>query len=137
MSISLVPSHARWSFPLASGNTGVGQYQFVQVTSTAQIEAPSATGVFCVILDDAPSNVNATLGSNDLYTGGYVVGVNYGCVLPTGVVQKVYYGGTLNAGVPVMANTSGQAVAATGGITLGYTMEAGASGELHPILFKV
>jgi len=36
--------------------------------------------VFAVVLDDAPNIQNSTL-ANDLYSGGYVVGTEYGCVL--------------------------------------------------------
>ncbi len=130
MSVSLVPSHARWSFP--AGSTSLAQFQFVTLNGSAQLITPASSGVWAFVLDDAPSNQNATLNANGMYTGGYVVGNYYGCVIGS-CIQKVYYGGTLAAGVAVTTNTSGQAIAAGAGVVLGYTLEAGVSGELHPV----
>lgn len=136
MSVSLVPSHARWSFP--AGSASLSQFQFVALNSTGQIVAPSATGVFAYVLDDAPSIIGATI-SNDIPTLNYSVGTNYGCVAPAGVFQKVIFGATLSTpGTAIMTNTSGQAVAAvTGAVVLGWTLAAQSSADIGTVLLNV
>jgi hypothetical protein len=130
MGISLVPSHARWSFP--AGNANLAQFQFCAINASGQIITPAVSGVFAVVLDDAPNIQNSTL-ANDLYSGGYVVGASYGCVLGM-CVMKVITGANLNPGVAVMTDASGHAIAQAGsGITLGYTLEASSSGDVAGI----
>lgn len=137
MAVQLTPSHARWSF--AAGSAGLQQYQFVALNSSGQIITPTTTGVFACVLDDAPSLAVSTVGTGNVLTGGYTVGQNYGCVLPTGSVMKVITGATFaTPGTAVMTDLSGHAIAATSaGITLGYTIQASTSGDIAPILFKV
>ena len=134
MSVSLVPSHARWSFP--AGSTSLKQFQFVSVNSSGQIITPTVTGAFALVLDDAPSNIGATI-TNDLPSGNYTVGNEYACVAPAGCFQKVYTGVSLNPGVAVMTDTNGAAVAAvTGAVVLGWTIAASSSGDVATIFLN-
>lgn len=140
MSVSLVPSHARWAFP--AGSASLGQYQFCALNGTGQLVTPSSTGVFAVVLDDAPSlQASASIGSEQSGgqpSGGYTVGRNYTCVLPTGVVQKVKTGANLTPGVAIMSDASGHAVAAiTGAVVLGWTLAASSSGDIAYMLLNV
>lgn len=131
MAVSLVPSHARWSFP--AGSASLTQFQFVSINSTGQIITPTVTGAYAVVLDDAPSLSGATI-TNDLPSGGYTVGAQYGCVFSTICAQKVITGASLNPGVAVMTDTSGHAVAAlSGAVVLGWTIAASSSGDLATI----
>lgn len=131
MSVSLVPETGRWMAPAGSAN--LAQYQFVTFNASGQLITPTS-GVFAVVLDDAPSNAGATLGSNGLYSGGYTVGTNYGYVFQG--VMKVIFGGTVAAGQPVMSDNNGHAIVATGAgnVILGWSLEAHVSGDLGPIL---
>lgn len=135
MSVSLVPSHARWSFP--AGSASLTQFQFVNVNSSGQIITPAATGVFAFVLDDAPSNVGATI-TNDMPSGGYTVGNYYGCVAPSGVFQKVITGASLTPGQAVMTDASGHGIVAiTGAIVLGWAIGASSSGDIATLLLNV
>lgn len=132
MSVQLVPETGRWVAPAGSAN--LAQYQFVTFNGSGQLVTPSS-GVFAVVLDDAPSNANATFNSSTgFYSGGYVVGRNYGYVFQG--VMKVFFGGTVAAGQPVMSDGSGHAIVATGAgnVILGWALEAHVSGDLGPIL---
>ena len=142
MAVQLTPSHARWSF--AAGTAGLQQYQFCSLNSSGQLVAPSSgvtvTGVFAVILDDAPSLAVSTVGTGNVLTGGYSVGSFYGVVLPTGSVMKVITGATLSTpGTPVTTDANGHAVAVTNlsQPVLGYTIQASTSGDIAPIVFKI
>lgn len=137
MSVQLTPSHARWSFE--AGSAGLQQYQFCALNSTGQIITPGTTGIFAVVLDDAPSLAVSTVGTGNVLTGGYTVGQYYGCVLPTGSVMKVITGATFSTpGTAVMTDLSGHAIAQSGtGITLGYTIATSSSGDIASILLKV
>lgn len=129
MSVSLVPAHARWSFP--AGTASLQQFQFVGINSSGQIVAPAASGVYALVLDDAPSVAAATGTTADMPTGGYTVGAYYGCVFSSICVMKVLTGANLTAGTAVMTNTSGAAIAATGtGVVLGYAIAASNSGDI-------
>jgi hypothetical protein len=128
MSVSLTPDHARWMFP--AGSAGLTQYQYVQINSSGQIVTPSATGVYALVLDDAPALAGATI-TNDMPSGGFIVGADYACVASTVCFQKVITGAALTPGEPVMTNASGAAVpAATGGVVLGYAIQASNSGDI-------
>lgn len=128
MSSDLVPSHARWAFPASTAS--LTQYQYVNLTSTSTLQTPTATGVWAMVLDDAPALSGATI-SNDMPTGGFVVGAYYGCVFPQLCVQKVISGQNLTTGQAVMTDTSGHAVQlVAGGVILGYTIEASNSGDI-------
>lgn len=131
MAVSLVDPHGRWAFP--AGATTLQQFTFVALNGSGQLVAPSANGLAIGVLDEAPQLAGATLNTNEEYTGGYTVGVNYGVVFSG--VQKVYAAATLAAGVIVATNASGQAVAASGSGTyiLGVTMQACNSGDLVPV----
>lgn len=132
MTVSLVPNHGRWAFP--AGSASLAQYQFVALNGSGQLITPAAAGVFAMVLDDAPSNAGATLGTNGLYSGGYTVGRNYGVVFDG--VMKVIAGGTIAAGVAIKTDTSGHAVASStsGDVVLGWTLGACVSGDLVSIL---
>lgn len=133
MAISRVPPHARESFP--AGEAGLQQFAFCAFDASGNLIVPDSAGVFAVVMDDAPNIQSSTL-SNDLYSGGYQVGVYYGVVL-SWCLQKVILGATLAAGVPVMTDTNGHAVAATtGNVILGYTAFAGNSGDLAPVMLS-
>jgi hypothetical protein len=135
MSVSLVPSHARWSFQ--AGSTSLQQFQFVNVNSSGQIVTPTVTGAFAFVLDDAPSNIGATI-TNDMPSGNYTVGNYYGCVAPSGVFQKVITGASLTPGTAIMTDTSGHAVAClTGGVVLGWTIASSSSGDIATMLLNV
>lgn len=129
MATSLVSQYDYWSFQ--AGSASLAQFQFCTLNGSGQLVTPAATGVFAVVLDDAPHG--ATL-SNDLFSGGYVVGNYYTCVLKG--VQKVISGASLGAGVAVMTDTSGHAIAETGAgkVILGWTLAACNSGDLVSIL---
>ena len=129
--VSLVPSTGRWSAPAGSAN--LAQFQFVTFNNAGQLITPGS-GVFAVVLDDAPSLANATQGTGGEWSGGYVVGTNYGYVFQG--VQKVITGANLNPGVAVMSDNSGHAIAATGAgnVILGWTLAASSSGDIAPIL---
>ena len=126
-----VSPFARKAF--AAGSTSLTQFQFVQVNSSDQIVTPSASGVFCWVLDDAPALSGATI-TNDMPTGGYVVGAYYGCINPALAMPKVISGASLAANVAVTNDTSGHAVAALGSaVVLGYTVAASNSGDIIQI----
>lgn len=130
--VSLVPAHGRWSFPAGAAN--LQQFQFVQINGSGEIVTPAATGVYCVVLDDAPNLANATFSpSTGEYTGGYQVGVDYGCVFAG--VQKVITGANLTPGTPVMNDANGHAIpaAGAGAVILGWTLFNSNSGDLAPI----
>lgn len=140
MGVSNVIPQLRKSFPAGSGS--LNQFQFVAVNTSGQIVTPSATGVFALVLDDAPSlAASSSLGSESTGgqpSGGYTVGTNYGCVLPSAGRQKVITGASFNPGVAVMTDTSGHAVAAvTGAVVLGWTLAASNSGDIVDILLSV
>jgi hypothetical protein len=124
MAVSLVPQTGRWAYP--AGATGLSQFQFVTFNGSGQLVTP-ASGVFAVVLDDAPPLLAGA-------PGPYVVGVDYGIVFQG--VQKTLLGANLAAGVPVITNAAGAAIAATGAgnVILGWTMEAGSSGDIVPVL---
>jgi hypothetical protein len=131
MSVSLVPSHARWSFPAGSSN--LQQFQFVALNASGQIVTPAATGVYAMVLDDAPALAGSTI-VNDMPTGGFTVGVYYGCVAPMGCFQKVITGAALTPGTAVMTDTNGHAVAAvTGAVVLGFTIASSNAGDIAVI----
>jgi hypothetical protein len=135
MAVSLVPSHQRWSFP--AGNASLTQFQFVTLNGSGQLVTPSATGVFAFVLDDAPSLSGATI-TNDMPSGGYSVGTNYGVVLPLGNVQKVITGANLSAGVAIQTDTSGHAVPfVSGGVCLGWTLKASNSGDIVEVMLNI
>jgi hypothetical protein len=132
MATSLVSQYDRIAFP--AGSASLQQFQFVTLTASGQIVTPTS-GVFAVVLDDAPSIAATPMGANDLPgVGGYTVGAFYTCVLKG--LQKVIAGATLAPGVPVMSDGSGHAITATGAgnVILGWTTEAHVSGDLAPIL---
>lgn len=131
MATQLTPSHGRWSFP--AGATGLAQYQFCALNSTGQLITPAATGVFAVVLDDAPNIQNSTLGSDGLYSNGYTVGQNYGTVFAG--IMKVRCNATMNPGTSVMTDTNGKAIAAiSGAVILGWTLVATSAGDIAEIL---
>ena len=128
MSSDLVPSHARWAFP--AGSTSLTQFQFVQINSSGQIVTPATSGVYALVLDDAPALSGATI-TNDMPSGGFVVGAFYSCVFSTICVQKVLTGANLTVGQAVMTDASGHAVPQTGsGVILGYAIQASNSGDI-------
>lgn len=133
MTVSLVSPYDRWSFP--AGSTALQQFQFVQLNASGQIVTPavSGTGGLTGVLDDAPNNSTATLGANGMYSGGYTVGVEYGCVIGA-CVMKVIAGAALTPGQAVMTDANGHAIPQSGtGVTLGYAVESATSGSLVPI----
>lgn len=131
MAVQLTPQHGRWSFP--AGSAGLQQYQFVAINSSGQIVTPTSTGVFAVVLDDAPSLAVSTVGTGGVVTGGYTVGQNYGCVFDG--IMKVISGATLSPGAAIQTDTSGHAVSAvTGGVILGWTLAASSSGDIISVL---
>lgn len=128
MGVSLVPSHARWDFQAASAS--LTQFQFVQVNSSGLIQTPTVTGVYALVLDDAPALSGATI-TNDMPSGGYVVNAWYGCVFSTICAQKVITGAALTPGTPVMTDANGHAVPQVpGGVILGYAIQASNSGDI-------
>lgn len=129
--VSLVGDLDRWVFP--AGAASLQQYQFVTFNASGQIITPTS-GVFCVVLDDAPSLASSTLNADGLYSGGYTVGENYTCVFQG--VQKVITGANLTAGQAIMSDNSGHAIAATGSgnIILGWALYSSNSGDVAPIL---
>jgi hypothetical protein len=127
MAVSKISPFARWSFPAGSAN--LTQFQFVAINSSGQIVTPSVSGVFALVLD-APNLAGATI-TNDMPSGGFVVGYEYGCASPFMAWTKVISGANLTAGVAVMTDTSGHAIPQSGtGITLGYTIAASNSGDI-------
>lgn len=126
--VSLVDPHGRWSYP--AGITGLSQFIFTALNASGQLILPSANGLAIGVIDDAPSMSGATLGSDDEFSGGFVVGTYYGIVF-SGVI-KVRAGANLNPMVAVAADASGHAVAASGSgtVILGVTMAACSSGDL-------
>lgn len=131
LNISLVPETGRYTAP--AGSAALAQFQFVTFNATGQLVTP-ASGVFAVVLDDAPSLSGATLGTGGEYSGGYVVGVPYTYVFQG--IQKVITGANLNAGVAVMSDNSGHAIGATGAgnVILGWTLSASSSGDIASVL---
>lgn len=116
-----------------AGSASLTQFQFVQVNSSDQIVTPAASGVFCWVLDDAPALSGATI-TNDMPSGGYVVGAYYGCINPFLAMPKVIAGASLSANAAVTTDTSGHAVAVAGsGVILGYTVAACSSGDIVQI----
>ena len=131
MAVQLTPSHGRWSFP--AGTAGLQQYQFCALNSTGQLVAPTATGVFAVVLDDAPSLQVSTVGTGGVETGGYSVGKNYGTVFAG--IMKVISGANLTPGAAIMTDTSGHAIPAiTTAVILGWTLQSSNSGDIVPVL---
>lgn len=131
MAVQLTPQHGRWTFP--AGSASLQQYQFVAVNSSGQIVTPSATGVFAMVLDDAPSLAASSLGTGGVQTGGYTVGTNYSVVFEG--VMKVISGANLTPGTAVQTDTNGHAVAAlSGGVILGWTLASSNSGDTISIL---
>ena len=131
MAVQLTPSHGRWSFP--AGTAGLQQYQFCALNSTGQLIMPAATGVFAVVLDDAPSLQVSTVGTGGVVTGGYTVGTNYGTVFDG--IMKVISGANLTPGAAIQTDTNGHAVpAVSGGVILGYTLAASSSGDVISVL---
>jgi hypothetical protein len=132
MASSRVPSHARKAYP--AGATSLTQFQFVELNSSGQIITPTVTGVYALVLDDAPALSGATI-TNDMPSGGYIVGAYYGCVFSTVCSQKVITGANLTAGQAVMTDTNGHAVPlVAGGVALGYAGHASNSGDIVQIL---
>ena len=128
MGVSLVPPHARWSLP--AGSTSLTQFQFVALNGSGQVVTPSSTGVWALVLDDAPALSGSTI-TNDMPTGGYVVGAYYSCVASTICFQKVISGANLTPGQAVQTDASGHAVPlVTGGVTLGHAIQASNSGDI-------
>lgn len=131
MATSMVPEYGRKAFP--AGSASLAQFQFVAFNGSGQLITPGSAGIFAVVLDDAPSLASSTL-ANELYSGGYTVGRNYGCVFSG--VQKVISGAGLTVGTAVKTDTSGHAVAASSGgdVILGWTLATCNSGDLVQIL---
>lgn len=120
--------YAGKAFPAGSAN--LTQFQFVAINSSGQIVTPAATGVFALVLDDAPSLAGATI-TNDMPSGGYTVGRFYGCLSTMMAWAKVITGASLGAGVAVQTDTNGHAVPlVAGGVALGYTVAASSSGDI-------
>lgn len=136
MANSLVDAHGRLAAP--AGTASLTQFTFVALNSSGQLVAPSANGLAIGILDDAPQ-LNAsgvTLGANGEYSGGYVVGTQYGYVFSG--AQKVYAAANLAPMTPIATNASGQAVAVsgTGTYILGVTLAACNTGDLVMVNFR-
>lgn len=122
-----VDEHDRFA-GYTAGSASLQQFQLCGINSSGELINPAADGDYAVVLDDAPSLSGSTQGANGEYSGGYVVGQNYGVV--TGGIMKVIAGTTLAVGDQVMANTSGQAIVATSGnIAIGFSLGAAASGD--------
>ncbi len=120
------------AFPAASAS--LNQFQFVQVTSTGTIQTPSATGVFCWVLNDAPSMIGLTV-TNDFPQNGFVVGAYYTCLAVGLTGYKVISGESLAANTAIATGTDGKAYHNSGsGVTLGYTVAASNSGDIVQIV---
>ena len=123
--------YAGKAFP--AGSTSLTQFQFVVVNSSGQIVTPAATGVYAFVLWEAGNLATQTI-TNDMPSGGYVVGAYYGVLSPMMSWAKVITGASLAVNTPVMTDTSGHAIAATGsGVILGYTIAACNSGDVVEI----
>lgn len=127
----LVAEKQRLSFP--AGSTSLQQYQFVTLNGSGQLVTPSNSTSYCFVLDDAPAIIGSgATYSDDLWSGGYTVGAQYGVVWAG--VQKVIAGGQITAMTAVQSNTSGQAVTATGtNVVQGIALGTAASGDLISI----
>jgi len=124
MSVDLVPSTGRWTFP--AGQTSLTQFTFVTLNGSGQLVVPAA-GAQCVVLDDAPAL--APGGA----PGPYVVGVSYGVVFE-GVIRVKLGAGGITALAPVTTDNAGLAVAAgSGNVINGVAMAAGNAGDLCSI----
>lgn len=120
-------------YDLPAGSTSLAQFQFVAINSSGQIITPTSSGVFALVLDEAGSLASETL-TNDMPSGGYVVGQNYGCLSSFMSWCKVKTGANLTAGQAVMTDANGHAVGQAGsGITLGYAIAASTSGDIVTI----
>jgi len=120
--------YAGKSFP--AGSTSLAQFQFVVINSSGQIVTPSATGVFALVLWEAGNLATETI-TNNMPSGGYVVGNNYGVISPFMSWSKVITGANLTVGQAVMTDTSGHAIPQTGsGVILGYALAASNSGDI-------
>lgn len=123
--------YAGKAFP--AGSASLTQFQFVEINASGEIVTPTATGVFALVLDDAPALAGATI-TNDMPSGGYTVGRYYGCLSTMMAWAKVISGANLSAGVAVQTDTNGHAVPlVTGGVVLGYTVAASNSGDIIEI----
>ncbi|MHB1950165.1 MAG: hypothetical protein ACYCQK_01670 [Acidiferrobacteraceae bacterium] len=128
MAASKPNPYAGEAFP--AGSASLTQFQFVEINSSGQIVTPTATGVFALVLNDAPALAGATI-TNDMPSGGYVVGAYYGCISSLMSWVKVISGAALTAGQAVQTDTSGHAVPLlAGGVTLGYAIAASNSGDI-------
>lgn len=120
--------YAGQSFP--AGSTSLAQFQFVEINSSGEIVTPTASGVFALVLDEAGSLASQSL-TNDMPSGGYVVGQYYGCLSSNMSWCKVKSGANLTAGAAVMTDTNGHAIPVSGsGIVLGYAIAASSSGDI-------
>lgn len=127
MANELLSPYAGLTYP--AGTASLQQFTFCAINGSGQLVAPSSGG-FGVVLIDAPSVAASTYsGTDEEYSGGYTVGTPYSCIVGDSLV-KVYFGATIAAGAQIMTNTSGQAVAASGGVILGVALEAHVSGDL-------
>jgi hypothetical protein len=123
--------YAGKAFP--AGSTSLTQFQFVVVNSSGQIVTPAATGVYALVLWEGGNLATQTI-ANDMPSGGYVVGSYYGVLSSMMSWAKVITGANLAVNTPVMTDTSGHAIAATGsGVILGYTLAASNSGDIVEI----
>ncbi len=128
MAISKLNPFAGEAFP--AGSTSLAQFQFVEINSSGQIITPTVSGVFALVLVEAGSLATETL-TNDMPSGGYVVGSYYGCVSSSMSWVKVKSGASLTAGTAVMTDAYGHAIPQSGsGITLGYAIAASNSGDI-------
>lgn len=127
MATSLVDPHARVTYP--AGSAALAQFLFVALNGSEQLVLPGAGGVAIGILDDSPSLAAATLGADDLYSGGFTVGRYYGIVVRG--LMKVRASANIAAQAPVMTDAAGKALTATAtNVILGVAMHACASGDL-------
>lgn len=128
MAYSKSNPYAGLAFP--AGSASLAQFQFVQINSSGQIVTPTVSGVFAFVLDEAGALATETL-TNEMPSGGYVVGAPYGCIDPHLAYTKVKSGANLTAGAAVMTDANGHAIPAAGtGVVLGYAIAASNSGDI-------